>query len=131
MRALTVAEVKNSRIDSNSCKWRAKAPTEGGFDSILIPITLLNSLDEISGMTLLPNPVKSSSSMFVSLESTESMHAEVVVTNAAGQAQIIDNQSFAAGQNQFEVRTDGLVPGLYFLQLRTEKGLLSQKFVVW
>ena len=94
-------------------------------------VNAVNALDEIAGMGLQPNPVRAGAGLLISLESTEAFSAEMSVANVAGKAQLVGNQFFTAGKNQLEISTTGLAPGIYFLQLRSERGLLSRKFVVW
>jgi len=54
IRVETVAEVKNSRTDSNSCRCLANAPVDAGRDSIFIPITLAKILADSSTSDFLP-----------------------------------------------------------------------------
>ena len=54
IRVETVADVKNSRTDSNSCKCLAKAPVDAGLDSIFMPITLAKILADKSTSDFLP-----------------------------------------------------------------------------
>lgn len=103
----------------------------GTFETGETITSSVSTVEEVSEMNLQPNPVRASSSLIVSLETLEPLNAEVAVVDVAGKTQWAGNQSFTFGGNNFEVSTEHLSPGMYFLQLRTERGLLSRKFVVW
>lgn len=103
----------------------------GSFDTGETIASSVSDIDEISSISLQPNPVEAAASFFVAVETVETISAQVSIVNMAGQSQLIGNETLTYGGNQFEVSTEGLVPGMYFLQLRSEAGLMSRKFVVW
>lgn len=87
-------------------------------------------LESITELTLQPNPVTAGGEVQVQLSSTEQFEAEVAVMDVAGQVLQYSLREMQAGANQLSVSTEGLAPGLYLLQVRSERGVLSEKFVV-
>jgi hypothetical protein len=114
--------------DSYTC---GETGATASFETGETLVSSVASVEGINAVHLQPNPVRAASNLLVSIETNEMLDAEVAIVNLAGQSQLVGNQSFAIGENKFEVSTENLSPGMYFLQLRSAQGLLSQKFVVW
>lgn len=79
-------------------------------------------------MNIMPNPVRDYMTVIFTME--EMTDATISVVNALGQqVQQVASQSFE-GVNNLEVNTSQLTTGVYFLNITSEKGTSTKRFVV-
>ncbi|NVN93674.1 MAG: T9SS type A sorting domain-containing protein [Bacteroidetes bacterium] len=76
---------------------------------------------EVSNFSVYPNPVKNE----LNISSTASLK-NVKIFNALGQEVINENVS----GNHYKVNTSSYIKGIYFVQIESEKGKTTKKFVV-
>jgi len=76
-----------------------------------------------------PNPA--SQVMNVPLHLTESMHVSVTLHDASGRlVRTLADDQLMEGAHQFDWSVDGIAKGMYHVQIRSPKGMLTQKIVV-
>jgi hypothetical protein len=95
--------------------------------------TVALSTVEIEGLTawqLSPNPVKGNTAV-LSLQTERSLEASVRITDAAGRTVSIQHGiSFPQGESTYELRTEGLANGLYFVSLESGQGRNVRKLSI-
>ncbi len=90
----------------------------------------VQALQEITSLKLHPNPVASGKAAFVSFVAVEALSLDVSLTSLTGRAIRHFEWQTNVGPNQFSFGTDGIGAGVYTLQLRSGKGMVSRKVVV-
>jgi hypothetical protein len=86
------------------------------------------SEESISSIQTYPNPFNSSIS--ISLFSTENSDAIVRIVNTSGaEVLTVRNTQLSYGDNTIELATEELSKGIYFIQIQTDKGIVSSKVV--
>jgi hypothetical protein len=106
----------------------ASVGTGGG----LIPLSNVTGIEEvgsISSAALFPNPTNDNATMFFDLVEDENINLEVV--NTMGQRVFV--RSFGemlSGNHRVEIPSSEMVPGFYFVNLRTNSGVVSTKLQV-
>ncbi len=86
-----------------------------------------NDVSVFAGVEVFPNPT--ADFLTVNFNLNEKTDVNLFVTNAIGA--VVSNhayQSFAQGLNQEKIQVSTLPAGLYFMNLRTEKGVVVKKF---
>ncbi|TNF31252.1 MAG: DUF4397 domain-containing protein [Bacteroidetes bacterium] len=103
-----------------------------GAEGGLVPLTNVTGIEEVSSIanaSLFPNPTNDDASLFVELISEENIRLEVL--NTVGQSVITkDFGLMASGTHRIEVPASQLVPGFYFVNLRTATGVVTTKMQV-
>jgi hypothetical protein len=89
-----------------------------------------NEIPSVKNFALSPNPQISGQDVWVTLESSESLATQVNLYNVEGQLLSTTAQILQVGENNFALPTSSLQPGLFFLHVRSEKGILKSKFVI-
>lgn len=88
---------------------------------------LLDTKEELTEETIniYPNPVNNN--LYLSLNNmNNNIHYSIVITDITGKKQLELKQN----NNEFSIYTSKLVDGLYILQLVSDKGVLTKKFMV-
>ncbi len=89
-----------------------------------------DELSPITSLELYPNPIPTAYPLTIGFELVENSKVQIALFNALGQQVFMQNKGqLAVGEHRFEINTD-LEGGFYFVVLRTEKGQLSQSFIV-
>lgn len=115
----------------NSATFYTKVGDFGKYDShTWAPKTSgTNELDEIAKFEVYPNPATDHLTLEYALNAAG--NCSVWVTNATGQTvrkQVSVSNAF--GDNQYNMDLNGLSNGLYFVNMQTNKGLKTQRFVI-
>ncbi|MCB9185899.1 MAG: DUF4397 domain-containing protein [Flavobacteriales bacterium] len=103
-----------------------------GASGGLIPLSNVTGIDEvesISNAALFPNPTNDNATMFFDLIEDENINMEVV--NTMGQRVFV--RSFGemlSGNHRVEIPASEMAPGFYFVNLRTNSGVVSTKLQV-
>lgn len=103
-----------------------------GTGGSLIPLSNVTGIEEveaISNAALFPNPTNDNATMFFDLTEDESINMEVV--NTMGQRVFV--RSFGemlSGNHRVEIPASEMAPGFYFVNLRTNSGVVSTKLQV-
>lgn len=97
-------------------------------DGVLIRLSE-ESRGNIEGFSFFPNPVQGQAT--VSFQLTDDTKVHVAVFDAVGQqVQYLELAQLSRGYNQFYLDTSALAAGVYTLQLVSDQGIQSHKFVV-
>jgi hypothetical protein len=103
-----------------------------GTGGDLIPLSNVTGVEEVEAISnagLFPNPTNDNATMFFDLVEDESIQLEVV--NTMGQSVL--ERSFGqmlSGNHRVEIPASELAPGFYFVNLRTNTGVVSTKLQV-
>lgn len=103
-----------------------------GTGGSLIPLSNVTGIAEveaISNAALFPNPTNDNATMFFDLTEDENINIEVV--NTMGQRVFV--RSFGemlSGNHRIEIPASEMAPGFYFVNLRTNSGVVSTKLQV-
>jgi hypothetical protein len=92
--------------------------------------TAVNDVEGIDGLEVMPNPVSAGQTLEVELSITEPLQLSVELTKASGATVQQMQWSLPAGTHTRTIPVSNLTPGLYFIQIRSEKGVTSRKVVV-
>ncbi len=84
----------------------------------------------VSGWSVYPNPVRQGGEISVCLSSAHPFTMEGKLLTISGQALSAFQWDVAPGNQTFSVESHGLQPGMYLLQLSSEKGSMSTKVAV-
>lgn len=84
--------------------------------------------NNLSEMKIFPNPA--SSLVHVALLSKESTTAVLSITNMMGQLVYSENINLENGQNQYQIPVNGLGAGFYLLNIKSSKGVSTQKLII-
>ncbi|GJM31168.1 MAG: hypothetical protein DHS20C18_01690 [Saprospiraceae bacterium] len=95
-----------------------------GNPSLAIP-----SLDELSQLSVFPNPT--ASNLSIRFDLNENMPLQVAVYNTLGQRlQTVASENFAAGAHQLNVDASVLANGIYYVAIQSEDKQVTTRFVV-
>ncbi|MBI1288832.1 MAG: DUF4397 domain-containing protein [Flavobacteriales bacterium] len=103
-----------------------------GTQGALVPLSNVTGIEEvqsISNSVLFPNPTNDNATMFFDLVEKENINLEVV--NTMGQRVFV--RSFGemlSGNHRVEIPASEMAPGFYFVNLRTNSGVVSTKLQV-
>ncbi len=93
-------------------------------------LSAVQTIDEINNLSLHPNPIGIGREMRVSLDVSEALQLDVELLSLTGQVLQQSRWNVLGGRNQFSLETANLLPGVYLLKLRSEKGAMSRKVIV-
>lgn len=87
-----------------------------------------NEIKEVSQFDLYPNPV--SEQLVIEINSTDNFDAQYRIVQANGSILKVINNPITQGSNNTIVPVSELTSGYYILQLISDKGMITKKFVV-
>ena len=93
-------------------------------------LSAVRDIEEVNGLQVVPNPVAVGSGLHLSLDASEAVFLDVELLTITGQSVGQFSWAANAGSNRQRLETNDLRPGIYFLQLKSEKGVLSRKVIV-
>lgn len=103
-----------------------------GAEGELIPlsnVTGIEDVESISNAGLFPNPTNDNATIFFDLSEAENINLEVV--NTMGQRVVVESLGqMLSGNHRVEIPASQLAPGFYFVNLRTNTGVVSTKMQV-
>lgn len=96
----------------------------------LLTLIGLNDVENnISSITVYPNPVKDIATLDITL--SESSTATIQVVDLMGRTVIdLGTKSFKAGQSSIELNTTNLLNGMYFVKINSNNGVATKKITV-
>ena len=100
-------------------------------DAIVITVTSCTGIEEsnsIPDIAIYPNPNEGSFSIEINTEVGETITLKVV--NTIGEVIIDEEHTLARNQSKLNVNMPDAPPGVYFLQLKTTKGLITRRVIV-
>lgn len=101
---------------------------KSSFETGLVSST--PTIEAISSWNIFPNPSVEGQTVEMSLNADETLDLEVSIVDVTGKVLKNFQWATAFGQNKVNIATEDLTAGLYFVQLRSEKGTLSRKMVI-
>lgn len=103
--------------------------TTGALHTSILSATY--QIAAVNGWTVRPNPISTQQVLNVEIEAQQSFDAQINLYNTAGQLmKTIDNRNFGIGVNTVELSVAGLNPGLYFITISSEEGVLNKKVII-
>ena len=93
-------------------------------------LTGVNAIETVKDLNIYPNPVAPGSEVLVNFHAAEVMTLELNLLNLSGQAVYRQEKQVSAGNQTMNIPTGRLAAGLYFIQFRSENGVMSRKLVV-
>lgn len=124
----------NGRIrlknDSGDLRFEVKIETDGklvqNFGTYLV--TGVEEVLNTSTLSVYPNPTANAST--IEFEMKEATRVDFVLMNAIGQKVWSQSKDMTTGLQQENIDVSSFANGLYFLQLRTEKGMTTQQLLI-
>ncbi len=101
------------------------------LQSLSVPATLASGVKELNGindMALFPNPANSEAILAFNINAAANI--DITVTDAIGRTVFSYSQNFNAGTQKIVIPTANLSAGVYNVNVRTEKGLATQRLTV-
>jgi len=92
--------------------------------------TSTKEIDFVKTFSVFPNPVSRNGALFVNVNSKESFDGEISVMDYTGKTVYRSAANFIAGDNQIPVELNIDANGVYLMFIKSEAGILKQKFVV-
>ncbi|KAA3628519.1 MAG: T9SS C-terminal target domain-containing protein [Bacteroidetes bacterium] len=89
---------------------------------------IIESTENISDVKMFPNPT--SGLMNVTFDIEETSEVQLIVTNITGQVIHSRDLQINAGEYKTEIDASGFGQGIFFLNIATKDGVITQKFVV-
>ena len=103
-----------------------------GSQGALIPLSNVTGIEDVESINnagLFPNPTNDNATMFFDLSQDENINLEVV--NTMGQRVVVESfGEMLSGNHRIEIPASQLAPGFYFVNLRTNAGVVSTKMQV-
>lgn len=84
-----------------------------------------------ASLGVFPNPVDGNEALTLGVSVNETMECEIYITNMLGQPvkTIAGNQTFAPGLYQVQADVSDLAAGIYFVMLKTDRGIVTEKLI--
>lgn len=103
------------------------------MDNINLTSEIVSSSNEIEGLSkidLFPNPVVQDATLRITMD--RSVEASISITDITGRVvkQVTNQTTLVARANDFNIETDNLKSGLYFVNIATQDGISVQKLNV-
>ena len=105
-------------------------PISNGNDFEVGENGIVNGITELvaeGSLQVYPNPAKDVLNVY--LEAAASFEAQLTLSGLKGKTVLMKKQNFAAGVQHIELNVSDLPAGVYFLQITTKRGVVTQKFV--
>ncbi len=84
-----------------------------------------------TAIKLQPNFTSEGQVINLNIQTQEKIEATIRIVNVAGQVvQAINNLTFQAGTHIHQIETTGLTPGVYIVNLQTDKGQVNEKLII-
>lgn len=99
-----------------------------GRESVL---TSISEIESISGLSIFPNPVSSNQMLQMQFDTEEIFRGSIFLTALDGRRiKTLADQDFVYGKNNLELDIRGLNPGIYFISIESEKGVINRKVLI-
>ena len=105
-----------------------------GRDTIVKTLNLLTATQEpnltiLQDIQAFPNPFNSDLTVKFQLAETTNISMNLYDMSGKKIAQFVENQRFTEGGHQLSVKPNLKTSGLYYLQIKTDKGMFYKKIV--
>ena len=89
------------------------------------------TITQVNDWSIQPNPSIEQSFVNIIINANESFEAAIKVFSLTGQMlQVFPEKNITAGRTSFQIPTDNLEAGIYFINLESSKGLLNKKLII-
>ena len=100
------------------------------FTTTTSSVSSANDISFVKNFSVFPNPVKRNGELSVNVVSDESFEGDITVFDLTGKEVHTQKQFFKQGGNQFPIEMNAELSGVFILFIKTDSGILKQKFVV-
>jgi Secretion system C-terminal sorting domain len=90
----------------------------------------VNQVEGLDNWSVRPNPAGADDVIYIDLQTTQPMEANVNVYSVTGQLMSSVSKNIAAGAITFEVNTADLATGIYLVAIQTETGVSTKRLVI-
>jgi len=91
----------------------------------------VESLNDVAQIMIYPNPVDLGASLQISIDSKEAFNADISILGLDGKEVLVqNNKKINTNNNILEIPTENIASGMYFLQIRSQRGVFSKQIVI-
>ncbi|KAA3637669.1 MAG: T9SS C-terminal target domain-containing protein [Bacteroidetes bacterium] len=91
----------------------------------------VDQLTQVNDFKILPNPVSSNEDLQFRLNVSEGFEGQISLIDITGKVvRQLPQQFFAEGQNIYTLALNGEAPGVYFVNINSQKGKITRKVVI-
>jgi hypothetical protein len=91
--------------------------------------TGVNEITDISDYSITPNPALEGQPNILTLSSANAFDARLSITDASGHMLMNQQMEIPSGVSRHNLNTTDLAPGIYFVILESEKGILVERIL--
>lgn len=103
---------------------------EGPRSGLLMPFSAVTEAEQQLSFDIVPNP--SDDQFAVELETKETFTGTLRILDANGRClRTNPPQAFSTGRHRIDFDALALAPGMYFVEIRNERGVLAKKLIVY
>jgi hypothetical protein len=120
--------------------WRVKPfneyytcapPKAASFRTNVSGVSGTNDIKIVQDWRIQPNPTHSNGNTQIFVNAERAFEANVIVTDASGKQIFADlSRSFVAGENTYNLNTNSLSNGIYFVSLISGEARMTQRLVI-
>jgi hypothetical protein len=93
-------------------------------------LSATNELERVADISLNPNPVVGGLPAILQVNSSESIDILITLHDASGRLFFQKQMEMYSGDNSYEIPTNNIEAGLYFVTIQTKKGTLVKRLAV-
>ncbi len=103
---------------------------EGPRSGLLMPFSAVTEAERSVSFDIVPNPAGDFFAVVMNI--SETFEGTVRILDANGRSlQTIANQQFLSGRHRISIDDLFLAPGMYFVEIRNEKGAFAKKLIIY
>lgn len=103
---------------------------EGPRSGLLMPFSAVSKVEQLLSFDIMPNP--SDGQFAIELETKESFTGTLRILDANGRSMRTDAPAtFIRGRQRIAFDDLALAPGMYFVEIRNEKGVFAKKLIIY
>jgi hypothetical protein len=128
----------NNLLNNRTYYWRVRpynhtytcAPVSASESFFTADLTAVEGIRGVTNYRFFPSLVHEGQAINVELNLDKSLDAEVLIIHSNGQIVQSENIRLQDGFNQHQIETQRLEAGIYIMMIRTDEGMIRDKFVV-
>ena len=90
----------------------------------------VETIEEISSFELYPNVLTTGNEVVLDIDSDANFDADIQVISLSGQVVLSRADNIISGANKINVALPNLTQGVYFVKVRSDRGIISKKLIV-
>ncbi len=94
------------------------------------PLVNVETIEEISSFELYPNVLTTKGEVILDIDSDASFDADIQIINLSGQIVLSRAENIINGANKINLALPNLTQGVYFVKVKSDKGIISKKLIV-